>query len=122
MVSGIYSNYQPYYQTPQLSETYAHRGYPIGHYLGNDFDLWQLHYEQEISSVIGTALLESINFYCDLAYLRDGAYGLETPFDTPWMDSTVTMATGYAERSPSGPITYFTELETGLDIYFKNLH
>ena len=72
--------------------------------------------------MIGTALLESINFYCDLAYLRDGAYGLETPFDTPWMDSTVTMATGYAERSPSGPITYFTELETGLDIYFKNLH
>jgi len=108
------------YQTPQLSETYAHRGFPIGHYLGNDFDLWQMHYEQEISFMVSTVLIENIKFYCDLAYLRDGINGMDTPFDTPWEDSTVTMETGYSEPFPTGPITYITELETGLDFYFKN--
>ena len=113
------------YQTPQLSETYTHRGFPIGHYLGNDFDLWQLHYEQEISSMIGITLIEqmkfeNVNFYCDLAYLRDGTNGMDTPFDTPWEDSTVTMATGYSEPFPTRPITYIAELETGFDFYFQN--
>jgi len=101
------------YQTPDLSETYTHRGFPIGHYLGNDFDIIQLFYSQE-----------NVNWklkpYISLAYLRDGANGLDTIWDEPWMDSTVTMATGYSEPFPTGPVTYITEMELAADYNFNS--
>ena len=100
------------YQTPDISETYTHRGFPIGHYLGNDFDIIQLYYSQ-------TNLDGKLKPYISLAYLRDGANGLDTPFDTPWEDSTVTMETGYSEPFPTGPITYVTEMELAADYRFR---
>jgi len=110
------------YQTPKPEETYTHRGFPIGHYLGNDFDLLQFHYEQKLGKSINVSYFspEETKLYLNLGYLREGANGMDTPFDTPWEDSTVTMGTGYSEPFPTGPITYITELETGLDFYFKN--
>jgi len=99
------------YQTPDVSETYTHRGFPIGHYLGNDFDMVQLYYSQ-------TNLEGKLKPYISLAYLRDGANGLDTPFDFPWEDSTVTMATGYSEPFPTGPITYVAEMELAADYKF----
>ncbi len=99
------------YQTPDLSETFTHRGFPIGHYLGNDFDMVQLYYSQ-------TNLEGKLKPYISLAYLRDGANGLDTPFDFPWEDSTVTMATGYSEPFPTGPITYVAEMELAADYKF----
>ena len=101
------------YQTPNPAETYTHRGFPIGHYLGNDFDMIQLYYSQE-------NLNGKLKPYISLAYLRDGANGLDTPFDTPWEDSTVTMETGYSEPFPTGPITYVTEMELSADYKFCN--
>ena len=100
------------YQTPDISETYTHRGFPIGHYLGNDFDMFQLYYSQE-------NLNGKLKPYISLAYLRDGANGLDTPFDTPWEDSTVTMETGYSEPFPTGPITYVAEMELAADYRFR---
>ena len=100
------------YQTPDISETYTHRGFPIGHYLGNDFDMFQLYYSQE-------NLNGKLKPYVSLAYLRDGANGLDTPFDTPWEDSTVTMETGYSEPFPTGPITYVAEMELAADYRFR---
>jgi len=100
------------YQTPNVEEVYTHKGYPIGYYLGNDFDQIQLYYSQILS--------RKIKIYGTCSYLRDGANGLDTPFDTPWEDSTITMETGYSEPFPTGPITYVTELETGLDFYFND--
>jgi len=110
------------YQTPKPEETYTHRGYPIGHYLGNDFDLLQLHYEQKLGKTVSFSYFkpEETKLYFDLGYLRDGANGMDTPFDTPWEDSTVTMETGYSEPFPTGPVTYYTELEAGVDFTFKN--
>jgi len=110
------------YQTPDVSETYTHRGFPIGHYLGNDFDLLQLHYEQQLMRSITFSYFKpsETKLYLDIGYLRDGANGMDTPFDTPWEDSTVTMETGYSEPFPTGPITYFTELEAGIDFTFDN--
>ena len=110
------------YQTPKPEETYTHRGYHIGHYLGNDFDLLQLHYEQTLAKPFAVSYFKpsETKLYFDIGYLRDGANGMDTPFDTPWEDSTVTMETGYSEPFPTGPITYFTEIETGVDFYFKN--
>ncbi len=55
-----------------------------------------------------------------MAYLRNGANGLDTPFDTPWEDSTVTMETGYSEPFPTGPITYVTEMELAVDYHIRN--
>jgi len=101
------------YQTPDVSETYTHRGFPIGHYLGNDFDMFQLYYSQENMN-------GKLKPYISLAYLRDGANGLDTPFDTPWEDSTVTMVTGYSEPFPTGPIAYITEMELAADYKFRN--
>ncbi|MBT6357212.1 MAG: hypothetical protein HOJ58_03775 [Chloroflexi bacterium] len=101
------------YQTPDLSETYTHRNFPIGHYLGNDFDMLQLYYSQE--NVNG-----KLKPYISLVYLRDGANGLDTPFDMPWEDSTVTMETGYTEPFPTGPITYVTEMELAADYKFSS--
>lgn len=96
------------YQTPNPAETYMHRGFPIGHYLGNDFDLLQFHYDLETKRY-------ELNPYIDIAYLRDGANGLDTPWDEPWMDSTITLSTGYSEPFPTRPITYTTELEFGVE-------
>ena len=112
------------YQTPYLAETYTHRDFPIGHYLGNDFDMLQTHYEQQLSIDLfpGHKWInsEKVKLYGDLAYIRDGANGLDTPWDEPWMDSTVTMETGYSEPFPTRPITYVTEAEIGIDYQFKN--
>ena len=101
------------YQTPDVSETYTHRGFPIGHYLGNDFDMFQLYYSQ-------VNMNGKLKPYISLAYLRNGANGLDTPFDTPWEDSTVTMETGYSEPFPTGPITYVTEMELAVDYHIRN--
>jgi len=107
------------YQTPAPSEIYSHRGFPIGHYLGNDFDLWQGHIQLPIPNYQLRGV-QTILWYTDVGYLRDGANGLDTPFDTPWMDSTITLESGYSEPFPTKPITYITELETGLEIRFTN--
>ena len=110
------------YQTPKPEETYTHRGYPIGHYLGNDFDLLQLHYEQTLAKPFAVSFFKPsvTNLYFDIGYLRDGANGMDTPFDTPWEDSTVTMETGYSEPFPTGPVTYVSEVEAGVDFHFAN--
>ena len=94
------------YQTPDVAETYTHRGFPMGHYLGNDFDMIQLNYSQK-------NLNGKLKPYISLAYLRDGINGLDTSFDTPWEDVTVTMETGYYESFPTPPITYIIEMEIG---------
>ena len=101
------------YQTADVSEIYTHRGFLIGHSLGNDFDLIRLNYFQENMN-------GKLKPYISLAYLRDGANGLDTPWDEPWLDSTVTMATGFSEPFPTKPITYVTEIELAADYRFCN--
>ena len=110
------------YQTPKPEEAYTHRGYPIGHYLGNDFDLLQMHYEHTLAKILAVSYFKpsKMKFYFDIGYLRDGANGIDTPFDTPWENSSVTIETGYSEPFPTGPITYYTEIETGVDFHFDN--
>ena len=59
--------------------------------------------------------------YITLSYLRDGANGLDTSFDTPWIDDPeVTMQTGYSEPFPTGPVRSITEMELAADYELKN--
>lgn len=110
------------YQTPDITETYTHRSFPLGHYLGNDFVMIQGRYEQKLPQSLISKLKwmsqGKAKFYADIAYIRDGANGLDTPFDTPWVDSAITLEIGYSEPIPTKPITYVTEIEGGLEYQF----
>ena len=88
------------YQTQTPEEIYTHRGFPIGHYLGNDFDLLQFSFSNLL-------IKNKLKPYISLGYLRDGANGFQTPFDTVWEDS---------EPFPTEPITYIAETEFGLEV------
>ena len=95
------------YQTLNPDEYFLHRGYPVAHEHGNDFDNFTFYYGQWLPG--GT-----FKPFIELSYLRNGANGLETPFDTPWGDSTVTVEEGYEEPFPTKPITYNTTLDLGV--------
>lgn len=95
------------YQTNDPDEYFVHRGYPVAHELGNDFDKLTFFYGQWLP---GGAIQPFVEF----SYHRNGANGLDTPFDTPWTDSTVTFEEGYEEPFPTKPITYISVLDMGL--------
>lgn len=102
------------YQTPDIVESYIHRGFPIGHYLGNDFEIIQLKYSMDLTSTM-------FKPYLSMAYHNDGANGLDTPFDTPWMnDSSVSLETGYSEKFPTHPLSSTIEVELAADYDLKN--
>lgn len=99
------------YQTPKNYEIFTHRGYSIGHYLGNDFDMFQIFFKLQISS---------LEIFFNNAFLRDGNNGLDTPFDTPWMDDEITLKTGYSEQFPTTPINYNHIVEIGIKKHLFN--
>ena len=97
------------YQTLTLEETYTHRGIPIGHYLGNDFDLVQFSFSNEIRN-------GKIKPLISLGYLRDGGNGLDTPFNRPWENSENLINGDYSEPFPTTPITFYYEAEFSSNI------
>ena len=91
-------------------EDYTHRGYPIGHYLGNDFDYitFELNYNR-----IKYDLIPSLN----LSIFRDGYSGMERQWNDYWNDN------GYSAKSnktPSQPYENVVELEVYLEKNFEN--
>jgi len=82
------------YKTPNFWETFMHRNIPLGHPLGNDFDLWEV----DLSQWIGA------NFWIQAGYTftRKGEGSLFTPWDEPWMDYTIEE--GYSEPFPTGVV------------------
>jgi len=102
------------YQTSDIAESYTHRGFPIGHYLGNDFDLLQFQYSINLDS-------RRLKPYISVALHRDGANGLDTPFDSPWMNNpAINLETGYSEQFPTNPFRSIMEMELAADYELKN--
>ena len=80
------------YKTPYPWETFIYRNRPLGHPLGNDFDLWQVGLDQWFGA--------DLFFNLSWSQIRKGEGSLYTPWDEPWMDYTVEE--GYSEPFPTG--------------------
>ncbi|MFQ5771972.1 MAG: capsule assembly Wzi family protein [bacterium] len=80
------------YNTLRPDEKFLHRNFPIGHYLGNDFDRWHIQWRQWFRSDVEiTASFEQV---------RKGQGDVYAPFDTPW--EQFTLEQGYHEPFPTG--------------------
>ena len=97
------------YQTNSIikDEDYIHRSYPIGHYLGNDFD--------NLAILINFSKL-NFNKYSlipqlVLSVIRDGANGLDTPWEAPWLIDGKVQDPSYEQRFPTRPIKSIFEFE-----------
>ena len=101
------------YQSYYFEEVYTHRNFPIGHYLGNDFDLIQINISKKLPR-------HSTKPYLSIALHRDGFNGMDTPFDEPWLADEVTMKEGYSEHFPTRPYVTKIESELAIDHSFKN--
>tara|TARA_Y100001970_G_scaffold289954_1_gene421916 strand:- start:4926 stop:6218 length:1293 start_codon:yes stop_codon:yes gene_type:complete len=96
------------YQSHFEQEEYTHRGFPIGHYLGNDFDLFQLNLSKEYTN-------SKLSPYCNIIYHRNGNNGLDTIFDEPWLNDNVTLESGYSEPFPTRPVVEEIQVEFASD-------
>lgn len=101
------------YQSYYFEEVYTHRNFPIGHYLGNDFDLIQINISKKFPAY-------KIEPYLSTAFHRDGNNGMDTPFDEPWLADDVKLSEGYSEHFPTKPFVKKMESEIGIDYKFKN--
>ena len=101
--------YQSFYE----EEIYTHRGFPIGHYMGNDFDLLHINISKKIIN-------DKLKPYFSLLLHRDGFNGMDTPFDEPWLGEDVTLEGGYSEPFPTKPFTKNFETELAVDYSFSD--
>tara|TARA_Y100001970_G_scaffold291614_1_gene429445 strand:- start:435 stop:1727 length:1293 start_codon:yes stop_codon:yes gene_type:complete len=101
------------YQSYYVEEVYTHRNFPIGHYLGNDFDLIQINISKKIVS-------GGIKPYLSIVFHRDGYNGMDTPFDEPWLADDVSLSEGFSEPFPTKPFVKKIESELAIDYNFKN--
>jgi len=101
------------YQSYYFEEVYTHRGFPIGHYLGNDFDLIQVNISKEVAG-------HRIKPYMSIVFHRDGFNGMDTPFDEPWLADDVTLKKGFSEPFPTRPLVKKIESELAVDYNFNS--
>ena len=108
VLNQVYQSYHP-------SHIYTHRGFPIGHYLGNDFINTRIHYSQ---------LFKSLNskLFIDFSYLIQGKNNLNTPFDNPWEDNMGNKIIGYKHPGfPTPPVTNLVDFNLGVEVGIINL-
>lgn len=92
-VSGEYAKVtNRTYKTAYPWETFVFQNHPLGHPLGNDFDLWFV----ELSKW----WLGNLNVKVNYQAIRKGQGSIYTPWDSPWMEYTVEE--GYSEPFPTG--------------------
>jgi len=90
-------------------------GYPIGHYLGNDFINTRIHYSQIFKQ-------GDVKSFIDLSYLIDGNNGLETQFDNPWENENGELIKNYVPPThPTPPNFKCVEIEIGSEIKVRHL-
>jgi len=82
------------YKTANPWETFLHRNQPLGHPLGNDFDLIQA----GVSKWFGADLWMGVQY----EHVRKGEGSIYTPWDAPWKDKT--LEEGYSEPFPTGVV------------------
>ena len=102
------------YQSYHPTHSFIHRGYPIGHFLGNDFINLNSHYSQLIFS-------GKVRSFADASYFLDGANGLYTPFDNPYENYDGVVLDYEPPGHPTPPVTKYLEIELGteLNIYHQ---
>ena len=93
------------YKTTNPVEWHTHRNVPIGYSLGSDLDSWDLEIKK---------YLKQWQAILNIRYLRQGEGEMSNAWDSPWEDSTVTMATGYDEPFPTGVVE--KTLDLGLEL------
>lgn len=98
------------YKTPEPLETFVHRGLPLGHPLGNDFDLMML----GISHWVRPGLWVK----AELKHIRHGEGSIYSLWDTPWR--AFTLAEGYDEPFPTGIIESENRFEIYIRYYYKS--
>lgn len=94
-------------------ENYVHRGFPIGHYLGNDFDFIAFN----LSSKKLKKVKYDLNYNLRINFLRDGNSGLEVKWDSPWLK--LEEGEIFIEKSPTKPITQVVECALNLKFVHK---
>ena len=103
VLNQVYQSYHP-------THAYIHHGFPVGHYLGNDFKNLRIHYAHLMKS-------GRIKPLIDISYLLDGSNGLDTPFDNPWENEKGEIFEDYKPPShPTPPVTTWIELEIGVEL------
>ncbi|MFQ5824963.1 MAG: capsule assembly Wzi family protein, partial [bacterium] len=87
VANRTYNSFNPW-------EKFLHRQEPIGHFLGNDFDHWDVN----INQWLYPGLQISIGF----ERIRRGEGRIQKEFDRPWLNFTVEE--GYSEPFPTGVV------------------
>ena len=80
------------YNSPHPWERYLHRKLPLGYRLGNDLDVWNLHWQQWLRS--------GWRFDVELAVVRKGEGRIKATWETPWMNMPDGQV--YSEPFPTG--------------------
>ncbi|MDO9547951.1 MAG: capsule assembly Wzi family protein [Candidatus Marinimicrobia bacterium] len=93
------------YKTTNPIEWHTHRNVPIGYSQGSDLDCWDLEIKKYLNR--WQAIL-------NVRYLRQGEGEMNVACNSPWMDSTVTMESGYDEPFPTGVVE--KTLDLGLEL------
>ena len=88
-------------------EDYLHRNYPIGYYLGNNFDIVTATMEFRTIDLLKFQLLPNLS----LSHKRAGDDGISSIWSAPWEDSNNLVNGLYKEKFPSGPVSYGTEIK-----------
>ena len=101
------------YQSFHPSHVFTHRGFPIGHYLGNDFINHRFHYSQLFNSKIN-------KFFIEFSHLIKGQNNLNTPFSNPWEDKNGKFDDTYKHPGfPTPPIEYINDFHLGIEFLLK---
>jgi len=99
------------YNTPKSYESFRFKNKPLGHPLGNDFDLLQAGMDYWMNASLWVRL--------EYSQVRLGEGGLYRPFDMPWMDYTVDE--GYSEPFPTGIVETQNRIKVELK-YQPSIH
>ena len=97
------------YKTPSTWETFIFRNEPLGHPLGNDFDLIDVGF----SKIFSNQLLVDINYRT----IRKGEGDIYTDWDEPWLEYSVDE--GYTEKFPSGVVEKRNEIVLGIQYHYS---
>ncbi len=100
------------YQAQKPEEIFMSFEQPIGHHLGNDFDMIFLSFSEKKD-------VGKVQPNLSIAYMRDGANGIETPFDLPWENPDNLIDGSYKESVPTTPINYISQLELSAQLKLK---
>ena len=82
------------YNTVREWEKFLHRGRPLAHFLGNDFDRWLLYTNLYAG--------KQVQLYFTTELLRRGEGRIDSTFDRPWENATIE--NGYRENFPFGVV------------------